>query len=206
MNWLTSRRIKLKSGLFARWAMLSGEPVIMLSIPMTRNPSARSRSDRWEPRNPAAPVITAIFFIMKFSRLEGLATDSAVVEAYFDEHFAIEMVAAVENDRRVHELLDEGKVGVAELGPLGRENEGVGVADRFERIAEGNRFRTEFGPGEIFKPLGVANGDDRAFGDEIADYLNGNGGTDIVRIRLKCEAPDGNLLPPQDPQLILNFL
>ena len=105
-----------------------------------------------------------------------LATDSAVVEAHFDEHFAIEMVAAVENDRRAHELLDEGKVGIAELGPLRRENEGVGVADRFERIGDGDRSRTEIGPGEIFKSLGVGNRDDRAFGGEIAHYLNGNGG------------------------------
>jgi hypothetical protein len=100
------------------------------------------------------------------------------------------MVAAVENDRRVHEFLDEGKVGIAELGPLRRENEGVGVADRFEWIGEGNRFRSEIGPGEIFKPLGVANGDNCAFGDEIAYYLNGNGGTDIVCIGLKGQAPD----------------
>ena len=101
------------------------------------------------------------------------------------------MVAAVENDRRVHELLDEGKVGIAELGPLRRENEGVGVADRLKRIGERKSFRTEIGPGEIFKPFGVANGDNRAFGDEIAYYLNGNGGTDIVRIGLKGQAPDG---------------
>src|ERR1700733_12841951 len=33
-----------------------------LSIAMTRNPSASKRSLRWEPRNPAPPVTTAVFF------------------------------------------------------------------------------------------------------------------------------------------------
>jgi hypothetical protein len=105
----------------------------------------------------------------------------------------------------MHELLDEGKVSVAELGPLRREDEGVGVANRFKRIGKGDRFRAEIGPGEIFESLWVVNGDDRAFGDEIADDLDRDGGTDIVRIRLKGEAPDGNLLPPQDPEPILNL-
>ena len=44
-----------------------------------------------------------------------LATDSVVVEAHFDEHFAVELVAAVEDDRRVHELLDQAEVGVGDL-------------------------------------------------------------------------------------------
>ena len=38
--------------------MLATLPVMRLSMPMTRCPSARSRSERWEPRNPAAPVTT----------------------------------------------------------------------------------------------------------------------------------------------------
>ena len=95
------------------------------------------------------------------------------------------MVAAVEDDRRVHEFLDEGKVGLTELGPLRREDEGVGVADRFERIGKGKRFGAEISPSEIFEPLRVVNGDDRAFRDKIADNLDGDRGANIVCIRLK---------------------
>ena len=43
-----------------RCAILSGDPVIVLSIAITRKPSASKRSARCEPRNPAPPVITAV--------------------------------------------------------------------------------------------------------------------------------------------------
>src|SRR5258706_14257659 len=38
-------------------AMLSGLPVMKMSMPMTSWPSLRSLSQRWDPINPAAPVI-----------------------------------------------------------------------------------------------------------------------------------------------------
>src|SRR5258706_8757464 len=50
MNW--------KLLLPARCEMLSVLPVMRLSMAMTRCPSARSRSDRCEPRKPAPPVTT----------------------------------------------------------------------------------------------------------------------------------------------------
>src|ERR1043166_8259850 len=50
MNW--------KFLLPARCAMLSVLPVMRLSMAMTRWPSARSRSERCEPRKPAPPVTT----------------------------------------------------------------------------------------------------------------------------------------------------
>src|SRR5690349_10719077 len=42
------------------WAMFSSEPVSRLSTQMTRCPSARRRSQRCEPRNPAPPVTTDV--------------------------------------------------------------------------------------------------------------------------------------------------
>jgi hypothetical protein len=41
----------------SRAAMLSAFPVMKLSTQITSCPSARNRSQRWEPMNPAPPVI-----------------------------------------------------------------------------------------------------------------------------------------------------
>src|ERR1700751_4200364 len=62
INSLTLCRINLKSGLPAKCAMLSGEPVTQLSTAITLNPSAIRRSLKWDPRNPPPPVTTATFF------------------------------------------------------------------------------------------------------------------------------------------------
>ncbi len=43
---------------FSRWLRFRLLPVIMLSTQITSAPSARNRSARWEPRNPAPPVMT----------------------------------------------------------------------------------------------------------------------------------------------------
>src|SRR3982751_7086914 len=48
--------------------MLSFEPVKKLSAHMTSSPRARSRSQRWEPMNPAPPV-TSTRFLVAYSRL-----------------------------------------------------------------------------------------------------------------------------------------
>src|SRR5258707_638461 len=56
-------RMNLKSGLPARCSILSVLPVIKLSMAMTLNPSASNRSLKWEPRNPAPPVTTAVFLL-----------------------------------------------------------------------------------------------------------------------------------------------
>jgi hypothetical protein len=50
---------KVKS-FVARWAMLSTLPVRRLSIPTTDQPRAMRVSERCEPMNPAAPVMTAL--------------------------------------------------------------------------------------------------------------------------------------------------
>src|SRR5436189_129398 len=56
MNVLTSWRTNCRPRWCSRWARLAGAPVIRLSMPTTVCPSASSRSQRWLPRNPAAPV------------------------------------------------------------------------------------------------------------------------------------------------------
>src|SRR5450759_1837993 len=53
-SWKTKRYFRFP----ARWAMFRTSPVTRLSRPTTSCPSARSRSDRWLPRKPAAPVTT----------------------------------------------------------------------------------------------------------------------------------------------------
>src|SRR5262245_54110741 len=55
----------------ARCAMLSMLPVSKLSMPTTVHPRSRSVSDRCEPMNPAAPVMTAL------GMLEGVAMEAA---------------------------------------------------------------------------------------------------------------------------------
>src|SRR5690606_17562509 len=41
--------------------MFRRSPVIRLSIPMTWCPSAKKRSQRWDPKKPAAPVMRVFF-------------------------------------------------------------------------------------------------------------------------------------------------
>src|SRR5437899_2287638 len=60
MNSVTSCWMNLKFGLPPRCAILSTAPVTKLSIAMTLCPRASSRSVKWEPRKPAAPVTTLV--------------------------------------------------------------------------------------------------------------------------------------------------
>jgi hypothetical protein len=53
--------------------MLSGDPVIELSMAITGNPSVMRRSLKCDPRNPAPPVTTAIF-------LEEVASNIPILE------------------------------------------------------------------------------------------------------------------------------
>src|SRR5262245_11207763 len=56
MNVVTSCSMKRKRLLPIKCARLSGLPVMKLSIPTTEWPLSSKRSQRCEPRNPAAPV------------------------------------------------------------------------------------------------------------------------------------------------------
>src|SRR3954470_23566113 len=56
----------------ARWAMLSTLPVSRLSTPTTVHPRSSSVSERCDPMNPAAPVMTAL----GMSESEGVAMEA----------------------------------------------------------------------------------------------------------------------------------
>src|SRR6478672_10863916 len=66
-----------------RWTMLAVSPVRRLSMPMTSYPRSRSVSDRCDPINPAAPVMTARFFIGFDWRV--VTSDSRLIGVFMEE-------------------------------------------------------------------------------------------------------------------------
>src|SRR5690554_6691610 len=95
-----------KAGFPMRWAILSGEPVMKLSMPTTSSPSARNRSQRCEPRNPAAPVIRIRMLDSAVrGSLHGPGSGRRgpphrhVLESQFAHAFRFPEIAAVEDDR-----------------------------------------------------------------------------------------------------------
>src|SRR5690349_8440687 len=118
--WLTSSCRNSKSGLPWRWRMFWAEPVMKLSSARTLTPRASRASQRWEPMNPAPPETTA-------RGLCGLlAANAAIREAQAFHGRGVVDVAAVDDHRPAHELLDARHVELAELVPLRDQNDGVG--------------------------------------------------------------------------------
>src|SRR6266480_3500991 len=117
MPWLMSIWRNSKSGFACSVRRLSGEPVMKLSSASTRHPRSRSAWQRCEPMNPAPPETTA----------RGLfAANAAVGEAQASHRRRIVDVAAVDDDRAAHELLDARHVEVAELVPFRDQDERIG--------------------------------------------------------------------------------
>src|SRR5256885_5387441 len=98
--------------------MFAAVPVTRLSTHTTCQPSASSRSQRWEPRKPAPPVTTA--------RNLG-AADATVDEAAFPHRLRVEDVAAVDDDGAAHQALDAIEVQLAKFVPFGHDEQGVGT-------------------------------------------------------------------------------
>src|SRR5512146_3116609 len=62
-----SASTKSKRGSRETWSRFRRVPVMRLSTPVTRQPSARKRSTRWLPMKPAAPRMTALFSDMSWN-------------------------------------------------------------------------------------------------------------------------------------------
>src|SRR5438105_13238959 len=116
MPWLTSIWRNAKSGFDCSPRTFSGEPVMKLSSASTRQPRSSSAWQRCEPINPAPPETTALGLF---------AANAAVGETQASHHRRIVDVAAVDDDRSAHELLDTRHVEVAELVPLRDEDDRV---------------------------------------------------------------------------------
>src|ERR1700741_2380300 len=93
------------------------------------------RSQRWEPRKPAAPVIKTrsllicvllfwLFFIRWVSRR---APDALIVESQFPDSCYIEKVAAVKYDFILQRSNDLQKVRSAKLVPFRRNDQRIGA-------------------------------------------------------------------------------
>lgn len=61
---------------------------------------------------------------------DGDAADGVVGEFVFGHHVGVEEVSAVEDDGAAETFFDVGEAGVAELGPLRADDEGVGAVER----------------------------------------------------------------------------
>src|SRR5688500_4805202 len=118
MYVVTSCWMKLKRRSANRCAMLSAAPVSRLSMQMTSLPSARNFSQRCDPMKPAPPVMR-----MRAIRASGgghahrRAADWEVGEAVLAHDLRLVEVAAVEDDRPLHQLAHAREVGPPELVP-----------------------------------------------------------------------------------------
>src|SRR5689334_15428293 len=120
--------------------MLAVSPVTRLSMQITRCPSATSRSQRCDPRNPAPPVTT---LTRSRSGMRRPPADAEVREAHLAEDARIIDVAAVEDDVPAHERLHLREVGSPELVPLGHDDEGVGSPEGVVILAAVGDLRAE---------------------------------------------------------------
>src|SRR4029453_14768792 len=82
-----------------RSATLSGRPVRKLSMQMTSQPSASSRRHRWDPRNPAPPVIRARGTSAAPAGGPHRPADPGDGEPGGDEPVGVQRVAGVDQDR-----------------------------------------------------------------------------------------------------------
>src|SRR5688500_2080306 len=118
--------------------MLARSPVQRLSMPTTLSPRSRSRSQRCDPRNPAAPVTTIRLVPGRsYPTRSGMAqrafpgsgrqAHALVAETQPDEPGAVEGVPGVDHPRAGHQPADALEVERAELVPLGQDDEDVGL-------------------------------------------------------------------------------
>src|SRR5207302_2352334 len=99
-----------------RWATFFAAPGTRLSTQRTCQPSASSRSQRWEPRKPAPPVTTARRVTWPLA-----AADPAIDEAVLAHHDRIVDVPPVHDHRAPHHALEAVQAKPAEFVPFGDE-------------------------------------------------------------------------------------
>src|SRR5512143_2702046 len=107
--------------------MLRGLPVTKLSMATTAWPSASSRSQRWLPRKPAAPV-TRILTGSPEAAKASLPSHSRVRPARGAKLPRLVDVSRVGGRLRLHRAPELSRAENAELVPRGRQDEDVGPA------------------------------------------------------------------------------
>src|SRR5512135_1031001 len=109
--------------------MLRGFPVRRLSIAITSWPSARRRSQRWLPRNPAPPVTRTLM------RVSLSGPPDALVAPAVGPHLAgLVDVPQVDHDGLLHAGGEPRQVERAELVPLRGEDDEVGALRAVVRV------------------------------------------------------------------------
>src|SRR5438128_1615072 len=103
MYALTSCSMNRKPRVAPRCSMFSGRPVTKLSMHTTSEPLARRKRARWEPMNPAPPVIRIRMTRRPRSGGEDRPTaDGVVLEAEAPHALRLPEVAPVEDDGTAH--------------------------------------------------------------------------------------------------------
>src|SRR6266542_2799454 len=129
-----------KRGSWARCCRLRVEPVSRLSTPTTVCPSPSRASQRWEPRNPAAPVTKTRILLSRLTHGRGAGahvvlawhyirpTDTQVGEAVLAHHLGLKEIAAVNDNGVVQQAAKPSQIEVLELFPLGKYEQRIGTA------------------------------------------------------------------------------
>src|SRR6266550_3223077 len=141
--WLTSAWRNSKSGLPWSDTRFWCEPVMKLSSASTRMPRSSNSWHRCEPMKPAPPETTARGRAL-------LAANAAIGEAKAAHRFRVVDVSSVHDDRAAHELLDACHVELAELIPLGDQDDRVRPRRNLVRTLQILHLREEH-PGSLHR-------------------------------------------------------
>src|SRR3954471_3546635 len=135
----------------------------------------------------------------------GSAPHALVREAGGGERLAVEVVAAVDDQRRLHGVLYIVRpVEVLELWPLGDEHRAVGALERLERRVADLHARAEHARGALPRHR-VVRAHVRALALEPAGEHEAGGLTDVVGVRLERHAEERDLLAHEAVQMLLQL-
>src|SRR4029453_1512449 len=197
MYFVTLCSMKWNRRSSSRCAMFRALPVTKLSMPMTEWPSARSRSQRWLPRNPAAPV-TRVFMRgrrnaeheTRRGESRSWPADAGIRPAGRAKLPWIVDVPQVDDRLRRHELRELAEVERPELVPLRRDHEDVGSAGAVVDVARVVELR-EDGP-RVLHGRGVEGADRHPGREEVRNHRERGRFADVVRLGLERKPEDGS--------------
>ena len=131
------------------------------------------------------------------------ATEAVILEAVLRHFGRVEKIAAIEDEGAAHRVRNAGPIKFAKLGPLGEDEQCVGVAGDAVRIA------AEFDLGENGGSFGhgllVVGAKIRTFGEQASDDFERGREANVVGIGFEREAQDADLFVLDDPKRLANF-
>ena len=131
------------------------------------------------------------------------AAEAVILEAVLRHFGRVEKIAAIEDEGAAHGLRNAGPVKFAKLGPLGEDEQCVGVAGDAVRIAA--EFDLGENGGSFVHGLLVVGAKIRTFSEQASDDFERGRKANVVGIGFEREAQDTDLFVLDDPKSLANF-